>query len=125
MTATAHGHLAEWPRLSELFLMGIVKWIRDRSERSRSFVRWSSDELAERKHYLEAKLPDEFKREDCRLLIEWLFQRYLPSDYVMTEAAWSERMKTIMARVDPLTVPGSHHLVLQNMRSRERTSKPS
>lgn len=80
--------------------MGIFKWIRDRSERSRPFGRWSSDELAERKHYLEAKAPDEFTREDYKLLIEWLFQRYLPSDYVMTEAAWSEKMKAIMARVD-------------------------
>jgi hypothetical protein len=70
------------------------------SARPESFVRWSSEELAEKKRYLEKKPPSQFERKDYELLIEWLFQRYLPKDYVMTEKAWTEKKFVLMSRID-------------------------
>jgi hypothetical protein len=80
--------------------VGIFKWLSNRSARSRPYVRWSSEELAEKKRYLETRSPDEYVRDDYQLLIEWLFQRYLPPDDVMTEESWSRTINKLMAKVD-------------------------
>jgi hypothetical protein len=70
------------------------------TERQALFVRWSIDELAAKKTYLETKPPEAFTREDYWLVIEWLIQRYLPKDYVMTEKTWAKKKEILMSRID-------------------------
>jgi hypothetical protein len=80
--------------------MGFIRWILESSGRPRPIVRWSSEELAEKKRYLEDKPSSQFTRQDYELLIEWLFQRYLPKHYVMTEKAWTQKKTVLMSRID-------------------------
>jgi hypothetical protein len=80
--------------------MGLIQLILESSGRPNPFVRWSGEELAAKKCYLEDKPPSQFTRQDYELLIEWLVQRYLPKHYVMTEQAWTQKKMVLMSRID-------------------------
>lgn len=58
--------------------------------------RWTADEFAQVKAYLEAKPGSEWSFDDHMLSIEWIHQRWWPAEEVRTEAQWYAA-KTIYA----------------------------
>jgi hypothetical protein len=61
--------------------------------------RWSPEDLAANKAYLEGKSPDTFTLDDHMLTCEYLVQRYLPPDTQITQSAWLRRREGMMAQV--------------------------
>lgn len=59
--------------------------------------RWTADELAQVKAYLEGKRAELWSFDDHLLAIEWIHQKWWPADEVRTEAQWIAA-KTIYAR---------------------------
>lgn len=61
--------------------------------------RWTPGELALARLYLETLPPDQWTLDDHMLLVDWLVQRYLPSDDMRTEAEWLAVRANLMGRV--------------------------
>ncbi len=61
--------------------------------------RWSPDELALVKIYLEAVHPSEWSLDDHMMSIDYVVQRYLPADEVRTEAEWLAARSGMMGKV--------------------------
>lgn len=49
---------------------------------------WTPGELAATKHYLEGVPPSLFTLDDWMMVVDYLFQRYLPPDVMMDEGEW-------------------------------------
>lgn len=62
--------------------------------------RWSAEQLARTKAYLEARRPENFTTEDHHLIVDYLVQRYLPKDDARTEAEWEAAQEKLRAKVD-------------------------
>lgn len=62
--------------------------------------RWSAEQLARAKAYLETRRSEDFTTEDHYLIVDYLVQRYLPEDDVRTEAAWQATQAELRAKVD-------------------------
>jgi hypothetical protein len=62
--------------------------------------RWSPEQLAQTKAYLEARRPKDITTDDHYLIVDYLVQRYLPQDDVRTEAQWQEAKTKLRAKVD-------------------------
>jgi hypothetical protein len=62
--------------------------------------RWSSEELAAVKARLEALPPQYWTKEDNYLALDFVVQRYLPSDEVRTEAEWQATRARLQEKVD-------------------------
>lgn len=61
--------------------------------------RWTPAELQLVKIYLTALPPEQFVLDDYMLLVDFLFQRYLPADDMRSEARWLATRATLMGRV--------------------------
>lgn len=61
--------------------------------------RWSDAERSLVKLYLEHLPPGEWTLDDHMLMVDFLFQRYLPADDMRTEAEWLSTKASIMGRV--------------------------
>lgn len=61
--------------------------------------RWTAPELQLAKIYLSALPPEQFALDDYMLLIDYLFQRYLPASDLRSEAQWLATRATLMGRV--------------------------
>jgi hypothetical protein len=61
--------------------------------------RWTPAELQLVKIYLTALPSEQFVLDDYMLLIDFLFQRYLPAEDMRTEAQWLATRATLMGRV--------------------------
>lgn len=75
-----------------------------------SITRWSPGELALVKHYLETKPPSAFTLDDWMLVVDYLVQKYLPPDVLLTEAEWLATRAGLMGKVQanlaqPPTLP--------------------
>lgn len=64
------------------------------------FRRWSPEELAATKRYLESKPPGSLTREDHWLTTEWLIQRYLPAGEEPTSEQWQKIKAELQSRMD-------------------------
>lgn len=64
-----------------------------------SMERWTSAELALAKIYLQTLPPESFTLDDYMMLVDWLVQRYLPTDEVRSESEWLAVRSTLMGRV--------------------------
>lgn len=62
-------------------------------------IRWDKNEMQLVDLYLSSLPPDQFTLEDHMLLIDYLFQRYLPAEEMRTEASWLATRSTLMGRV--------------------------
>jgi hypothetical protein len=62
-------------------------------------IRWDKNEMQLVDLYLSNLPPAEFTLEDHMLLIDYLFQKYLPADELRTEASWLATRSTLMGRV--------------------------
>lgn len=61
--------------------------------------RWTASELKLVKLYLETLPPDEFTLDDHMMCVDYLAQKYLPSDELKSEAEWLATRSTLMGRV--------------------------
>jgi hypothetical protein len=61
--------------------------------------RWSPDELALVKIYLEAVHPSEWSIDDNMMSVDYVVQRYLPADELRTEAEWLAARAGMMGKV--------------------------
>lgn len=61
--------------------------------------RWSRDELKLVRIYLERLPPAKWTFDDHMMVVDYLFQRYLPADELKTEAEWLATRSTLMGRV--------------------------
>jgi hypothetical protein len=61
--------------------------------------RWSKDELALVKIYLESLFPTEWTLDDHMMAIDYVVQRYLPADELKTEAEWLTTRAGLMGKV--------------------------
>lgn len=61
--------------------------------------RWSPDEIALARLYLESLPPAEWLLDDWLLAAELAFQQYLPPDFAWTEADWLAKRAVLMGRV--------------------------
>lgn len=61
--------------------------------------RWSRDEIALARLYLESLPPAEWLLDDWLLAAELAFQQYLPPDFAWTEADWLAKRAVLMGRV--------------------------
>lgn len=64
-----------------------------------AMARWSPAELRLVRVYLAALQPSQFTADDWMMLIDYLFQRYLPADDMRTEAEWVATRAVLMGRV--------------------------
>jgi hypothetical protein len=64
------------------------------------FKRWSAEELAQKKNYLEGKNPEDYTREDHYLAAEWVIQRYLPEGEEPSSERWKEVQEDIRRKID-------------------------
>lgn len=62
--------------------------------------RWSNKRLEEVKRYLETRTADTLTRQDRRLMIEYLAQRYSFADSGMTERQWRTSLKKICRKME-------------------------
>ncbi|BBL75435.1 hypothetical protein [Methylomagnum ishizawai] len=69
------------------------------AERPDMMGRWSQAELSIAKLYLETLPPRRFALDDWMLVVDYLFQRYLPHDHLVAEADWLATRATLMGRV--------------------------
>lgn len=61
--------------------------------------RWTSDELALVKVYLEALPPAQWTIDDHMMAVDYVVQRYLPAGELKTEAEWLATRATLMGKV--------------------------
>jgi len=61
--------------------------------------RWSDDELALVKIYLEALPPAQWTIDDHLMAVDYVVQRYLPADELATEAEWMATRANLMGKV--------------------------
>lgn len=61
--------------------------------------RWSPDELAAVKLYLEVLPPEQWSLDDHMMAVDFVVQRYLPADELKTEAEWLASRANLMGRV--------------------------
>jgi hypothetical protein len=61
--------------------------------------RWTPDELALVKIYLEAVHPSEWSLDDNMMSVDYVVQRYLPADELRTEAEWLAARAGMMGKV--------------------------
>ena len=65
----------------------MIEWIRNffnkKPSSAESFVRWSPEEIARKKHYLETSDPKSFTIDDWMMVSDYLVQRYWPKDKVV------------------------------------------
>lgn len=80
-------------------LLNQIQTLLDREQHA-AFRRWSATELAEKKFYLENKPPATFNPEDYYLLVEWLYQRYLPPDYEPSPQQWASTVANFREKID-------------------------
>jgi hypothetical protein len=64
-----------------------------------SMERWSRDELKLVRIYLEKLPPAKWTFDDHMMMVDYLFQRYLPADELKSEAQWLATRSTLMGRV--------------------------
>jgi hypothetical protein len=73
----------------------MINWLRaffgKKQIPSKVFSRWSKEELASKKQYLETKNPAEFMPDDWMMVVDYLVQKYLPQDVMMDDAKWQEK----------------------------------
>lgn len=62
-------------------------------------LRWSADDLVSVKQFLEALPPEAFTINEWMLVVDYLFQRYLPADALMQESQWQIARASMMGRV--------------------------
>jgi hypothetical protein len=62
-------------------------------------VKWSANELAVVRLYLESLPRAAFSLDDWDLVVEYLLQRYLPVDAIQSEAEWLAVKSTLMGKV--------------------------
>lgn len=72
---------------------------RDNVPRPGLHPRWTPDEIALAKLYLESLPPAEWGLDDWVLASELAFQQYLPQDFAWTEADWLSKRAVIMGQV--------------------------
>jgi hypothetical protein len=61
--------------------------------------RWTKDELRLARIYLERLPPAKWTYDDHGLMVDYLVQKYLPADELMSEAEWLAARSTLMGRV--------------------------
>lgn len=61
--------------------------------------RWSAGELALVRTYLSTLRPDQFQLDDWMLLVDYLYQRYMPAEALIAEATWLATRANVMGRV--------------------------
>ncbi len=71
-----------------------------KSQAPEPYRRWSAQELADKKKYLEGKNSKVFTSEDYYLAAEWIIQRYLPEGDEPTPERWLEMKKHIHAKIN-------------------------
>lgn len=92
----------------------LEEWLAGRHQRSQGMavairrpdglmIRWDKNEMQLVDLYLSNLPPAQFTLEDHMLLIDYLFQRYLPADELRTEASWLATRSTLMGRVQANT----------------------
>lgn len=64
-----------------------------------AMVRWSEAELDLVRIYLRALPPEAWTLADHMMLVDFLFQRYLPADDLRTEAEWMATRSSLMGKV--------------------------
>lgn len=80
-------------------------------------LRWTQEELALVRLYLESLPTAAFALEDWGLVVDYLAQRYLPLDELVSEAEWLSVRSTIMGRVQAnmdgkLAAAAADHLIM-------------
>jgi hypothetical protein len=78
--------------------------------------RWSKDELALVRIYLESLPPAQWTLNDHMMAVEYVVQRYLPLDEMKTEAEWLATKASLMGKVqaninEPVTVGQADHIL--------------
>lgn len=77
--------------------------------------RWTAEELQLVKLYLRSLPPSAFTLDDHMMLVDYLVQRYLPTDELRTEAEWLTTRSALMGRVQAnmvdVTAPQADRLI--------------
>lgn len=63
------------------------------------FARWSQEELASKKLYLETKNQAEFTLDDWMMAVDYLVQRYAPKDTNIDVKKWQEKRSAMAERI--------------------------
>lgn len=64
-----------------------------------AMIRWTAEELGIARLYLSNLPADRFTLDDWLLLVDYLFQKYLPADDLRTEASWMASRANISGRL--------------------------
>lgn len=70
-----------------------------RRPRPGMMARWSETDLALVRLYLESLPPHQFTLDDWLMVVDYLFQRYLPENHQIAEADWLATRAVLMGRV--------------------------
>lgn len=81
----------------------MIEWLRHlfgkKPAPPKVFARWSSEEVASKKLYLETKNPAEFTLDDWMMVIDYLVQRYTPQDTNIDVKKWQEKRSAMTERI--------------------------
>lgn len=86
--------------------------------------RWTEDEIALVRLYLESLPPAQWQLDDWMLASELAFQQYLPPDFAWTQADWLAKRSVLMGRVQAL-LPALSEAAAQAMIAAETAPAPA
>lgn len=81
----------------------MIKWVLNFFSKKivpqEAFIRWSQEELASKKIYLETGDPATFTLDDWMMVSDYLVQRYLPKDMAVDEDKWRSNRASMLVRM--------------------------